>query len=164
MKHWSRFKVVLVLLTVLLVVTFLLWGILPAYVNSPVRTPFLRTMNAIKALQAAVILYCEEYKELPVSQEQLEKYAPGATDSDGWGNRIKYVHNNPIVNDKLFDVYSVGKNGVDEYSEKMHGGDIVVVLVRDGDDILVVLGESYIERLREALAADQTDSGASVNP
>lgn len=151
MKHRPRFKVVLVLLAVLLVVTFLLWGILPAFVSFPIRgNALLQTRTTLSVLKGGIIAYCEEHKELPGSMKDLERFLPGLPYHDAWENRIRYVHEDPIINESFFDLYSVGRNGRDEYRKKMHG-----------DDIVLELSELYREMLREALAADQ---GLGVTP
>jgi hypothetical protein len=45
---------------------------------------------------------------------------------DGWGRPIRYVVDRPKLNPGKFDLYSVGKNGIDEYEKPDFGDDIYV--------------------------------------
>lgn len=46
--------------------------------------------------------------------------------TDAWGRRLRYVGRHPKLNQGDFDLYSVGKNGIDEYANPEFGDDIHV--------------------------------------
>jgi len=46
---------------------------------------------------------------------------------DGWKRPLRYVVENPRLNEGSFDLYSVGENGKDEYDKPKFGDDIHVL-------------------------------------
>jgi len=103
----------------------------------PFRSPRGETMATGGSLRSCcmdILHFHDKMGRYPDSLKELRDWI-GIVDNDdrraymffdGWRRPIKYVIENPKLNVGKFDLYSVGKNGVDEYDKPDFGDDIHV--------------------------------------
>jgi hypothetical protein len=99
------------------------------------RAPILSTAGVLRGLYMDILYFHDEKGRYPKDLKELRDWM-GIEDNndprikyffDGWKHLLKYEVKNPKLNLGKFDLYSVGKNGVDEYHKPDFGDDIHVM-------------------------------------
>jgi hypothetical protein len=94
--------------------------------------PFMVTFGNVTDCSMEILYFRDKMGRYPNDLEELKGWL-GITDSDdrrlktyydAWGRPLKYVVENPKLNVDKFDLYSVGRNGLDEYNKPGFGDDI----------------------------------------
>jgi len=108
---WSGLGILLSIATIYVVEIFD-----PLSISHP---RIMRVRPDIQSFSRAVDLYKEDYKVYPESLAELvPEHIKRSPRPDPWGNDYVYIHDS-----KTYEIYSVGKNGIDEYKE---GDDVVL--------------------------------------
>lgn len=94
--------------------------------------PALVTRNHITYMGVLILDFRQAHRRYPTNLDELrESLRKGQVTEDafswfldGWGVPLKYVRAAPKVNPGKVDLYSFGKNGVDDYDKEDFGDDI----------------------------------------
>jgi hypothetical protein len=98
----------------------------------PPRAELVYTGGNIRSCGIDILIFHDKMGRYPASLKELRDWH-GIVDNndrrasiffDGWRRPIKYVVENPKLNVGKFDLYSLGKNGVDEYDKSDFGDDV----------------------------------------
>ncbi|MHC4461686.1 MAG: hypothetical protein ACYS30_09650 [Planctomycetota bacterium] len=101
----------------------------------PPRGETMATGGNLHSLCMDILYFHDKMGRYPDSLKELRDWI-GIVDNDdrradrffdGWRRPTKYVIENPKLNVGKFDLYSVGKNGIDEYDKSDFGDDIHVL-------------------------------------
>jgi len=96
------------------------------------RTPGMITVNHVSRLSRCIMDFHLEHGRYPRDLHELREWLMKgnvartvfSAFTDGWGAPLRYVPHSPKINKGRFDLYSVGRNGLDEYDEEDFGDDI----------------------------------------
>ncbi|MBM4041286.1 MAG: hypothetical protein FJ290_22515 [Planctomycetes bacterium] len=127
-----RIGIVVLVVANLCVASWVVYALLAGCSRRDPATPWLVTRNHISYLGSILLAFRQDHGRYPSDLEELREWLRKgkATEAaftwffDGWGGALKYVPHAPRINRGRVDLYSVGKNGVDEYSKDDFGDDI----------------------------------------
>ena len=78
-----------------------------------------KTHFDIKAIESALEIYFFDLKSFPSTEQGLQVLLGkqmSRLPKDAWGNDYKYIYPS-VYGNKKFDLYSFGKNGIDEHGQ-----------------------------------------------
>jgi hypothetical protein len=132
-------KLILLLIIIVLILLFTTYHVHIATIGElswpPFRqpgVPLMVTYGNVKDCCIEILYFRDKIGRYPKDLNELRDWI-GITDSndsrmrryfDAWRRPLRYVVENPKLNVGKFDLYSVGKNGIDEYDKPDFGDDI----------------------------------------
>src|SRR4030043_1066669 len=160
-------KIVLLMIIIVLILLFTAYHVYIATVGElswpPFRqkgVPLMVTYGNLIDCCIDITLFRDNIDRYPKDLKELQDWM-GITDSndrrmrryfDAWNRPIKYVVENPKLNVGRFDLYPVGKNGIDEYDRPDFGEDIHI---DENCRIRLPLAESFVIFIKKSYGKEE---------